>query len=460
MIPPTLLQDLEAIVGAAHCSTDDAVLYVYGFDVSDVQGKPDAVVRPSSTSEVARIVAACAAMHVPVIPRGAGTGATGGAVAITGGVVVDLSRMNRIHGLDLDNLQVIVEAGVVVERLNTYLKPRGFQYPVVPGSDAMATIGGVVANDASGMRAFKYGTAKDYLLEATVVLADGTVATIGGKALKNVAGYDLLRLFAGSEGTLGIMTSFRLKILPLPLARGVLVAGFATLEVAGRAVMETYKAGILPSAIEILDRSALEAIAIYKPDAGVVPSEAMLLFEFEGNKEFVTFQGERVMAVLDKLGVADKRMSSDPAENERLWAARKLVGAASSVVMEGYNRVYEGEDICVPLSEMPRTLLKIRELQAKYKLGCLIFGHISIGSLHPAITIRKSDQHDWEALEGMAREIHDWAIEVGGTVTGEHGIGVARKEFLAKQNPEAFEIMKKIKAALDPGNLLNPGKMF
>jgi len=460
MLDPSILHKLEDVVGKNNCSTDVAILYVYGYDVSDVGGKPDVVVRPASTADVERLVQVCAMHKIPVIPRGAGTGATGGAVAPTGGVVIDLSRMNKIINLELENLQVTVQAGVVIAELNDFLKPRKFFYPVIPGSDAMATIGGVVANDASGMRAFKYGTAKDYLLEATVVMPDGKAVVLGGKALKNVAGYDLLRLFAGSEGTLGIMTEMRLKIAPLPPGKGVLVAYFDDLEAAGKSVALTYHSGVVPSAIEILDKSALEAITVYKPDAGVRIAEAMLLFEFEGTPEFIGHQARQVTGVLESLGVTDHPFSNDPAEINRLWAARSVVGAATSALKEGYSRVYEGEDICVPLTEIPRTLVKLRELRGKYGLGCVIFGHISIGSLHPAITIRKSEKTDWAAMREMADEIHKWALQVGGTVTGEHGIGIARKEYMAIQNAPAYEIMKKIKQALDPDNIMNPGKIF
>ncbi len=460
MLPADTIKELEAAVGADNCSTDDAVLYVYGSDVSDVAGKPDVVVRPGKVDEIARCVKVCAKHKLPVIPRGAGSGAAGGAVAPTGGVMVDMTRMNKILDLDRANLQATVQPGVVIEQLNKFLKPHKFCYPVIPGSDKMATIGGVVANDASGMRAFKYGTAKDYLLGATFVMADGSVVPFGCKALKNVAGLDLLRLFAGSEGTLGIIAELRLKILPLPPSRGVLIAYFDDPETAGKAVISTYQASIIPSAIEIMDKSALEVVKKYKPQARVKIAEAMLLFELEGDEDFVRFQSRKICDVLDALGVNDRQFSADPKEAENLWSARSTVGAATSVLEEGYNRVYEGEDICVPLTEVPRTLRKLRELREKYHLGTVIFGHISIGSLHPAITIRKSNEKDWKVMKEMAGEIHAWAISVGGTVTGEHGIGAARKEYMKIMYPEAYEIMKKIKRALDPDNIMNPGKIF
>jgi glycolate oxidase subunit GlcD len=460
MLPADTIKEFEAAVGADNCSTDDAVLYVYGSDVSDVTGKPDIIVRPGTVEEIARCVKICAKHNLPVIPRGAGSGAAGGAVAPTGGVMIDMTRMNKILDLDLANLQVMVQPGVVIDQLNQFLKPHKFYYPVVPGSDKMATMGGVVANDASGMRAFKYGSAKDYLLGATFVMADGSVVPFGCKALKNVAGLDLLRLFAGSEGTLGIMAEFRVKILPLPPSRGVLIAYFDDPETAGKAVINTYQAGIIPSAIEIMDKSALEVVKKYKPQTGVKVAEAMLLFELEGDQDFVKFQSKKICDVLDALGANDRQFSADPKEVEKLWSARSAIGAATSVLKEGYNRVYEGEDICVPLTEMPKTLRKLRELRDKYRLGTVIFGHISIGSLHPAITIRKSNEKDWKAMKELAGEIHAWALSVGGTVTGEHGIGVARKEYMGIMYPQAYEVMKKIKHALDPDNIMNPGKIF
>lgn len=460
MIRDEIEERLASIVGADNASTDDAILYVYSSDVSDVEGKPDIILRPGTASEIQAIVKTCASNQVPVIPRGAGTGATGGTVAITGGAVLDLTRMNRILDLDLDNLQVNVEPGITVDQLNEKLAKHGFFYPVSPGSRAMATIGGVVANDASGMRAFKYGTAKDYLLAMNVVMPDGTLVPIGGKTLKNVAGLDLLRLFAGSEGTLGIITSLRLKVLPKPPARGVLAAYFDNVHDAGKAIISIYKEGNIPSAMEILDKSALEAIQIFKPGTGIDVADAMLLIEFEGTSSNVREQGERVSSTLKAHGSRDIQFSQDTAEMDRLWEARSVVGASASVLKEGYNRVYQGEDICVPLAEIPGILLELRKIRDKYGLGCLIFGHVSIGSLHPAITIRKSQAGDWEKVKKMAREIHELAISVGGTVTGEHGIGVARKAFMRIQNPEAFKIMETIKHALDPNNIMNPGKIF
>ncbi|MFX0102182.1 MAG: FAD-binding oxidoreductase [Candidatus Hodarchaeota archaeon] len=460
MLSPDVKKGIAEIVGVENCSDDDAILYVYGFDVSDVKGKPDLVVRPSSTGEISKICVICSKNKVPVIPRGGGTGAAGGVVPVTGGIVLDLTRMNKLLEMDLDNLQVHVQAGILIGDLNDTLEKQGFFFPVTPGSAAMATIGGTVANDASGLRAFKYGTAKDYLLEATVILMDGQVVKIGGKPLKNVAGFDLLRLFAGSEGTLGIMSEMRLKVLPLPISKGVLVAYFDDLELIGKAVREVYRTGVIPSAMELLDRSALEAIRAYSPETKVSVKEAMLLLELEGSEPCVDSQGNVVMKALESIGAIGCEFSKDPVKCDDLWEARSLVGAATSVLEEEYNRVYEGEDICVPLTEISRTLLKLRELREKYKLGCVIFGHVSIGSLHPAITLRKSNEKDWTAVKEMADEIHRWAIEVNGTVTGEHGIGIARKKYLKLQNPEAYEIMKKIKNILDPGNLMNPGKIF
>lgn len=460
MLSPDAKKEIEDVVGGKNCSDDDAILYVYGFDVSDVKGKPDLVVRPATTEEISRVCVICSRDQIPIIPRGGGTGAAGGVVPTTGGIVLDLTRMNNILEMDLDNLQVHVQAGILVGNLNDELNKHEFFFPVTPGSAAMASIGGTVANDASGMRAFKYGTAKDYLLEATVIMMDGQVVRIGGKALKNVAGFDLLRLFAGSEGTLGIMSEMRLKVLPLPETKGVLVAYFDDIEHIGTAVKVVYHTGIIPSAMELLDKSALEAIQKYSPATGVKITEAMLLLEVEGSEPCIDFQGSVLEKTLENAGATRCEFSKDPARCEQLWEARSLVGAATSVLEEGYNRVYEGEDICVPLSELSGTLLKLRELREKYKLGCVIFGHVSIGSLHPAITLRKSNKNDWTAVKQMADEIHAWAISVNGTVTGEHGIGIARKKYLKLQNPEAYKIMKRIKDVLDPGNLMNPGKIF
>ncbi|MHA1649370.1 MAG: FAD-binding oxidoreductase, partial [Candidatus Helarchaeota archaeon] len=394
-----------------------------------------------------------------LIPRGSGTGASGGAIAVHGGIIVDFTKMNKILNLDIENLQVTVEPGVIHADLNKYLEQFGFFFPVIPGSSDMCSIGGMVGNSASGLRAVKYGTTKDYVLDLEVVLPDEKIGNLGSSVQKTASGYDLIRLFVGSEGTLGIITKITLKILPIPEARGVVSGFFNDVERIGKAVVNIFTAKIIPAAIELLDKSAIQAINLYKPTMNLPDAEAMLLVELDGTEESVISTTKKVYYILKENGAFQTEMTTKDEERQRLWNARKLVGAAARRVREGYARVYEGEDITVPLSKIAKTLLKLRELSQEFNLPIVVFGHIGDGNLHPAILIQKNNPEHWKKLNQLSEKIHEFAIEIGGTVTGEHGIGLTRAKYLQKERPIVLELMRKIKKAIDPKNIMNPGKM-
>ncbi|MFX1293765.1 MAG: FAD-binding oxidoreductase [Promethearchaeota archaeon] len=450
---------LTPIFGNKSFSTDKALLYTYSMDVSNQEYIPDAVVMPENRAQIAQLIKLANTYNIPLIPRGGGTGASGGVLAVHGGIIVDLTKMNKIIEVDIDNLQIIVEPGVIHADLNKYLEYYGFFFPVVPGSSDMCTIGGMVGNSASGLRAVKYGTTKDYILDLEVVLPEGIVAHLGSKVQKSASGYDLLRLFVGSEGTLGIITQITLKILPIPESKGLVTAFFNDLELTGKTVINIFKAKMIPSAIELLDKSAIVAINSYKPDMNLPIAEAMILFELDGSKEAIKVISKKVYDICQKNRAVQIGMTTDNEKYHKLWNARKLIGAAARRSREGYARVYAGEDITVPLSEIPKTLLKLRAFSKKFKLPIVVFGHIGDGNLHPAILIKKEIPEHWEKLEKLTEKIHEWAINVGGSVTGEHGIGIARAKYLQKERPIVLKLMRKIKKAIDPKNLMNPGKM-
>ncbi|MHA1426853.1 MAG: FAD-binding oxidoreductase [Candidatus Helarchaeota archaeon] len=454
-----LLELLTSIFGKDSVSTDPALLYVYSMDVSIKEHLPDAVVMPQDRDQVVQVVKMANTYNIPLIPRGAGTGASGGAVAVKGGIILDFTRMNKILHVDLANLQVVVEPGAVHADLNKALEQFGFYFPVIPGSSDMCTIGGMVGNGASGLRAVKYGTTKDYILDLEVILSDGTVATLGSTVQKSASGYDLLRLFVGSEGTLGIITKISLKILPIPETRGVVSAFFDNVKQAGKCVLNIFRARIVPAAIELLDKSAIEAINLYKPSMNLPAAEALLLVELDGTKEGVVATTEKVHTILKDNGAFETKMTTDDEERLKLWNARKIVGAAARRVRDGYARIYEGEDITVPLSEIANTLLKLRELSSEFDLPIVVFGHIGDGNLHPAILIQKENSDHWKKLNQLSAKIHEYTIEIGGTVTGEHGIGLTRAKYLQRERPTVLRLMRKIKKALDPNNIMNPGKM-
>ncbi|MBD3230851.1 MAG: FAD-binding protein [Candidatus Lokiarchaeota archaeon] len=454
-----LYNEITKIIDPKYVSIDQAVLYCYACDVSNVEHMPDVVTRPITTEDIANIVKYAYKKEIPITPRGAGTGAAGGSVPIKGGILIDLTRMNKISEISIDDLQVIVEPGVIHKDLNDKLKSLGFRFPVKPGSSEMCTIGGMVANNASGMNAVKYGSTRNYILELEVVLPNGSVGVFGSRAMKDVTGYDLCSLYAGSEGTLGIITRITLKILPIPDKTGVLIANFSNLYNAGNAVVATFQSRIIPSAIEILDKSSIQAINKYKPEINLPDVEAILLFEFDGYYQCIEKEIEVITEVCRNNNSINIKKTLDDKEKDELWESRSLVGAASSRVREGYSRVYLGEDIAVPISKIPEILLKLRNLSKKYDFPIVTFGHISVGNLHPAITIRKNNPEDWKNVMKLNDEIHQLALKYGGTVTAEHGIGIARAKYLKENSPQTYQAMKLIKKALDPKNIMNPGKM-
>jgi len=450
---------LTATVGEENFSLDPVMLLAFATDASRFESMPDAVVRPNSTEQISKIVRYCYENDIPVIPAGARTGASGGTIAIYGGVLLDLTSMNRVLELDVDNLQVCVEPGIVNDKLNEFLKPHRFLVPG-PASSYAATIGGMVGNDSSGKKAVSYGTTKAYVLKMEVVLPDGRVTALGSNALKTASGMNLVGLFTGSEGVLGVFTKIWLRLIPLPEAEGIAMALFDVLENAGKAVINTFKAGIIPGCVEILDKSSIYAINQYKPELNLPDVEAMLLYAVEGSAFEIEPKINKIAEICKESGAIEVKKATEKEEINRLWEARSLVGAASVRVREGYARVYAGEDITVPITKIPEMLRFLREASQRYDFPVVVFGHIGDGNLHPAITIRKEVPEDWPKLEALIEEINLKALELGGTVTGEHGIGIARARYLKREHGEvALDLMKAIKRAIDPKNIMNPGKM-
>ncbi|MDW7731841.1 MAG: FAD-linked oxidase C-terminal domain-containing protein [Methanolobus sp.] len=453
-----LLEKLQEIVGKTKVSTSTAEIYCYSCDASQIRGMPDFVIMPDTTEQVSEIVKLAYDNDIPVTPRGAGTGLAGGAVPVEGGIVLDMSSMNRIIELDLDNLQVVVEPGIVQEKLNAHLEPYGFFFPPDPGSSAMCTLGGLIANNGSGMRSVKYGTTRNYVLALEIVLADGTVINTGSKTMKSVAGYSLTDLFVGSEGTLGIITKATLKVRALPRERSVLLASFENPELAGKAVVKVLSSGIVPSACEILDSNIIQAINAYDPKIGLPQVGAILLFEVDGTENTVR-EGIAMIEDACRSLAINIRAAANKEERDEIWAARRLVGAAVSRLDPMRTRVYVGEDIGVPIKEIPRMLHKVSEISKEFGLPIMTYGHIGDGNLHTGMCIDVLEDKDWEKLNRAADKIHRTAIAMGGTVTAEHGVGGARAEYLELELGKALDVMMIIKNALDPKGILNPGKM-
>ena len=452
-----IIDKLRDIVGE-RATASPAERLCYSSDASQVRGTPDYVVRPLSTAEVSAVVSLAAAEDVPITARGAGTGLAGGAVAVRGGIVLDLSGMNRILEMDLANLAVVVEPGVVQARLNETLKPHGFFFPPDPGSAAFCTIGGLIANNGSGMRCVKYGTTRNYVLDLEVVLADGRVVRTGSRTLKSAAGYDLTRLFIGSEGTLGVITGAVLRVAPLPKARRLVIASFNSAEEAGRAVAATFASGIVPSACEILDRTTVAVLR--RCDPGLkLPDGDVLLFEVDGSEGTAAESAVEIAAVCS-LTASSVMTASGEKEMEEIWAARRLVGAAVSRLDPTKSRIYVGEDVGVPIKMIPALIKEVAEISERFRLPAMKYGHIGDGNLHVALFIDVLDKDECTRLLAAADAIHRAAIRLGGTVSSEHGIGAARAEYMAEQLGEgAISVMRAIKRALDPKGIMNPGKL-
>ncbi len=445
--------------------TDPARIHAYAFDASHYSQRrphpPLAAVLPTNTAEVQKIAGLCSHHHVPIVPRGAGTGQTAGAVPAVRSIVVDLSAMNRIRELNTPNLQVTVEAGVIPEKLNQALEPEGFFFPPDPGSLKMCTIGGMIGNNASGMRAVKYGTTRAYVLGLEVVLADGQVITTGGAAsrvLKSVSGYDLTALFVGSEGTLGIITAARLRVSPLPHTRGLILASFSDLEAAGHGVQTIFQAGLIPSALELMDRTALSIVKSYRPDLDLPVEEAVLIIELDGLPGAAREATERVVDVL-KPHASSLTHTLDAAQCEKLWQGRRAIGPASSRLDESLSRVSAGEDIGVPIDRVTEALVGARRILRDAGIPSPIYGHIGDGNLHIALLADHRDEESIQRAEDAAHRIHLLALELGGTTTAEHGVGQSRAQYMEQEHGPALVTMRLIKSALDPQNIMNPGKM-
>ncbi|MGB3908525.1 MAG: FAD-linked oxidase C-terminal domain-containing protein [Methanomethylovorans sp.] len=458
MLNVDLIEKMKMIVGKDNLSIASCELYCYSSDASQIRGIPEVVIKPHTTVQVSDIVRIAYEHNIPVTTRGAGTGLAGGCVPLEGGIVLDMSGMDRIVEMDFDNLQVVVEPGIVQEDLNKALEPYGFFFPPDPGSSAMCTLGGLIANNGSGMRSVKYGTTRSYVLGLEVVMADGKIIRTGSKTIKTVAGYSLTDLMVGSEGTLGIITQAIIKVRGIPKERSVIFASFDSPELAGKAVVRVLSSGIVPSACEILDANIIRAINNYDPKLDLPLAGAILLFEVDGTEAEVKEGVDLIVKTCEGLA-SDIRAASDEKEGNEIWAARRLAGAAISRLDPMSTRVYVGEDIGVPIKEIPRMLRKVDEISKEFKLPIMTYGHIGDGNLHTGMCIDMLSDEGWKKLNTVADRIHRTAIEIGGTVTAEHGVGSARSEYMRLELGNALDVMITIKKALDPKGILNPGKM-
>lgn len=447
---------LTGIVGKKNFTDLLIDLVSYSYDASDHDHRPDAAVWPTSAEQVSEIIVLANKHSFPVIPRGAGTGLAGAAVPARGGLVLDLCRMNKILDIRIADRLAVVQPGVVYADLQSALAPFGFFFPPDPASGKACTLGGNVATNAGGIRGAKYGVTRDYVLGLEVVLPAGKIMRTGSYCMKSSSGYDMTRLFVGSEGTLGVVTQIILKINPKPLAFKTGMALFASLKAAGQSVTDIMNSGIIPSVLELLDENTIKVVKEYTnidlPDA-----MAIILVETDGYTEMeASYQMDTVIELFKKNSATDIRTADSQQEAEKLWQARKLVSGVAARLRT--NNV--SEDVTVPMSMVPDLLAGISAIVGKYDLPFVIFGHAGDGNLHPKIMYDGTDPSQSRRAAKAVDEIFQLTCDLGGTLTGEHGIGLAKAPYMTLEHDAvAMDVMRNTKKMLDPNNILNPGKM-
>ncbi len=451
---------MRTTLGADAVATDAATLTAYAYDGTWAEQRPAVVLHPRTTAHVSTILRLADQYRVPIVPRGAATGLAGGAVPIEGAWCLNMARMNRILTISPEDSIVITQPGVVTATLQKAVEAQGVMYPPDPASLHMCTIGGNVSTNAGGPRCLKYGVTADYVLGLEVVLPGGKVMHAGGRTIKNVAGYNLKQLIVGSEGTLGVVTEITLRLISKPKAQLVALAAFAKLSAACEAVGKILASGITPLVTEIMDADVIRAIDDLqqsRKQARTLPldADALLLVGVDGDPDQVERDIATIAAVLTKSGATSVQQARTPEESEALWEARRSVSPA--IIRLGNSRF--GEDIVVPRSQIPRMVEITKQIGQQYDLTIAVFGHIGDGNLHPNIVCDRRDAEMMKRVEAASHAIFDAAIELGGAISGEHGIGLLKTGYMPKSvDPVALDMMKSIKQLIDPNNIMNPGK--
>jgi len=428
----------------------------YGFDACGHEGVPSAVVWPETTKHVAQIMKYADENGIPVVPRGAGTGMSGGAVPLGGSMVLSMEKMNRLLELDTGNLTVLVEPGIINGRLQREVEEHGFFYPPDPASMNFCTIGGNVAENAGGPRALKYGVTRDYVMQIEAVLPGGDIVNLGVRTHKGVVGYDIVRLLVGSEGTLAVATKIRLKLLPLPEDVVTLLCLFTDLEAAGMAVSRIVSAKIVPRTLEFMDREAIKAVEKFNPLGLADDVEALLLIEVDGHAETIKKEAGKVADICMKLG-ADARMAEDDAARNRLWECRRRVSPSLYHLCPRKM----SEDIVVPRDMIPQMLTSLRRISEDTGVRLVNYGHAGDGNIHVNLMVDRTDEEEYKKADAAVREIFKVTLGLGGTISGEHGVGITKAPYIGMEvKQRELGLMKGIKNLFDPKNILNPGKIF
>ena len=456
MVPDYSINKIVDALPGIKISIEPEDLICYGFDASGIEERPSAIVWPKNTEEVVKVMQYAFQNEIPVTPRGAGTGMTGGSIPLNGSIALSFEKMNRLVELDGNNLNVIVEPGIINGRLQRELEYLGFFYPPDPASMNFCTIGGNVAENAGGPRALKYGVTRDYVMELEAVLPDGKVITTGVKTSKGVVGYDLTRLLTGSEGTLAVITKVRLRILPLPEEVITLLATFNVLENAGLAVSKIIASKIIPRTLEFMDKETIAAVENFRPVGIPREAEALLLIELDGHPSAITKQAEKIADICVSLN-SDVKIAEDTAARNKLWEARRSISPA----LYNISPTKINEDIVVPRDKISDTLKGLRKLSEESGIKIVNFGHAGDGNIHVNIMVDKNDAEKYQKAQELVKDIFEMTINLGGTISGEHGIGITKAPYLGMEiKKDELELMKAIKNLFDPKHILNPGKIF
>jgi glycolate oxidase len=457
-LPTPIVDALAAVVGRGGVLTETEDLIPYSFDgTAALRQRPEAVVFPRTTTEVSECVRLAAAARVPIVTRGSGTGLSGGSVPTPGSLVLCIAQMNAILDLDPRNLTLRAQPGAITQRIDEAAARHGLFYPPDPGSMRISTIGGNVAENSGGLRGLKYGVTRDYVMGLEVVLPDGDVARFGNQCVKDVAGYSLKDLFVGSEGTLGIITEVLLRLVPRPAARRTMLALYDRIEDAAATVSAIVAAHIIPCTLEFLDRVTAVCVEDYAHVGLPTDCEAVLLMETDGHPAVVAEEAARMEALARQHGARDVRAAQNEAEALQLAAARR--NAFSALARRRPTTILE--DVTVPRSELAAMVRFIADTAVAFDLQIGTFGHMGDGNLHPTFLADERDNNEMHRVHEALEAIVKRTLELGGTITGEHGVGLAKKPWLRQQMGDAsLGLMRRFKQTLDPNNLLNPGKMF
>ncbi|AOH55010.1 glycolate oxidase subunit GlcD [Peribacillus muralis] len=451
------LDALSQIIPESRMFLDLAERYCYSYDASFGEYLPEVVLQPINVKEVSELVKLANVHKIPVSPRGAGTSLSGGPLPVKGGMVLDLTLLRDKLIIDRENMLAIVSPGVITAAIHKKAEEAGLFYPPDPSSSNVATIGGNLLENSSGPKGLKYGTTKEYVIGLEVVTPTGEIIRTGGKTVKNVTGYDLTRLIVGSEGTLGIVTEAIIRLIPKPQSRKTFVAHFNHFIDSGHAITSILSSGILPSSLELMDQACIRAVESYRPSGLPLRAEAILIIEIDGHPLAIEEEINKCADICRAKGASYVKIAESEDERDTIWSARKLVSPA--ITQMGPTKI--SEDATVPRNRIPAMMERLKQIRDKYELNLVVFGHAGDGNLHPNIITDKRNKAEMKKVELAVSEIFEAAIELGGTLSGEHGIGTLKSPYMEMElGINGVNMMKKIKEAWDPNNILNPGKIF